>query len=159
MQASSPSPPSVGDAPPLLYHGTSRAIDGAALLPRASALLDGEPAVFAAADYALAVVFAARAPGADVGVGHVNGRLYVQENSAGAFARHLRGAAGYIYTVAGATFGGDARLGMPHSEFISRAPVPVAAAPARIDDVYAWLAAARADVTLIPHTERDPSQN
>lgn len=110
----------------IMYHGSSARIDGDYLLPRPSAVVNGEKVVFATPDRTLALTFAGRQwSDDDLELGYVNGQLTLEERSAGRFEAVYNRVEAYIYTVDATSFHQDMRLGMYKHEWISDSAVKI----------------------------------
>lgn len=91
-------------------------------------------------------MFIPRHTDADLDIGFINDEPYVEEVYAGAFDL-LKRVSGYIYTLDGAPFHSDPRLGMLEHEFISEHSVPIISTETVCD---VWEALIRTGVRLTP---------
>jgi len=111
----------------VLFHGSSTLVEGA-LNPMPSRVVDGERVVFATNKRWIALLNIVRFTGADLEYGYdEDGAAYIKEMYHDAFVKIALQGTGYLYTVSAEGFGGDERLGMPGSEFISRSAAPIIA--------------------------------
>jgi hypothetical protein len=106
-----------------LFHGSEKKINDNQLLPRPSRLMDGQSVVFATNQRWIALVCICRSNDADLEFGFENGRPYIKELWAHAFA--IINKPGYIYTVMAEDFESDQRLGMVNHEFVAHSPVDI----------------------------------
>jgi hypothetical protein len=104
------------------YHGSKTKITGY-LEPRPSGVIDGEKAVFATNNKALALIYVNKWDENNIELGAINNNLFCREKAPGAF-NVLKGG-GYIYELQPSYFSTDKRLGMKAHEFISKKKVPI----------------------------------
>ena len=103
-----------------LYHGSSKELE--VLEPRPSKVIEGEKAVFATNERALAIAFIPKWNDCDFSLGYHGGKLLMMEMYPGAFGV-LKDGKGYLYQVSAEPFVSDKRLGMQKHEFIHKGDV------------------------------------
>lgn len=122
----------------MYFHGSGARIAGGFLEPRASAVIGGEKAVFAASRRFVALAFLAEWTDLDLMFGHSGGHWHLVERYPGALEKVYGGQSGFIYKVSKAGFRSDPRLGMRDVEFVNPGRVAILEQE-RVEDILAAL--------------------